>query len=208
MKDKGVKITDELGQVIRNWPPDQHDAVLLMIEKRTGYFRHKLKKGGVVEFVKAWQQAFDEIQAEKVTGVSCKRGCHLCCRINVTIWEAEAELIADFCRQHDIPISKDYLQEQLKYGWREVAKTDVGWCIFLKDGECSIYEVRPLACRKYHVVSAPELCDTVKFPADQGFNVSVAVFTLPEIDASAYCGVMSEIGKSGRLAEMLLPYSK
>lgn len=208
MSDKGVRATDELGQVIRNWPPLEHNAVLSMIEKRTRYFRHAYKEGGSIEFLKGFYEAFDEIQAERVTGVSCKKGCHLCCRINVTIWKDEAALIAEYCREHDISIPRAYLEEQLKYGWKEVAATDVGWCVFLKNGECSIYPVRPLGCRKYHVSSPPELCDTVKYPSDKGHRVAVAVFTFPEIDASAFYGLMAEKGKSGRLPEMLLPYSK
>jgi Fe-S-cluster containining protein len=31
-------------------------------------------------------------------------------------------------------------------------------CTFLKDNECTIYDIRPVACRNHVVVSPPELC--------------------------------------------------
>src|SRR4051812_7667640 len=208
MKDKSITATTGLSQVIEKWPPKEHDAVLRMVEDRTNQLREYYKIGSPVEFVNAFYEAFDEAVASVKTGVSCKWGCHLCCRQNVNIYEDEAKTIVEYCKEHDISIPKEYLGEQLKYGWREVAKTEVGWCTFLKNGECSIYPVRPLACRNYHVASPPELCDTVKFPSDEGHRVSICVFTIPEIEASAFSGVMVDKGESGRMAEMLLPYSK
>jgi len=208
MNMSGVTATQELAQVITKWPAEAHDTVLRMIEARYHYFRAMYQSAGPADFVKAFYEAFDEVQAEQVKDVSCKKGCYLCCRQNVSIFPDEATVIADYCSEQGIPIPKGYLKEQLKYDWKEVAKTEAGWCVFLTNGLCGIYPVRPLTCRKYHVVSAPELCDTVKYPADQGFNVSVPIFTIPEIEASAYCGVLSKKGKAGRMAEMLLPYSK
>jgi len=204
----GVRTTEELGKVISDLSAVQHDAVLDMVAQQTNKFREALKTGSLEEFVKAFYEMFDEVLADKVTGVSCKKGCYLCCRQNVTIWDAEASVIVAYCKEHDIKIPRAYLEEQLKHGWREVAKTDIGWCTFLKDGVCSIYPVRPLACRKYFVASPPQLCDTVKFPADQGHRVAVAIFTIPEIEASAFYGVMADFCKYGRLPEMLLSYSQ
>lgn len=206
--EKGITATNGLSHVIEKLPPREHDAVLRMVEHRTNELRQYYKMGTPVEFVKAFYEIFDETLAEVIEGVSCKRGCHFCCRQNVNIYKDEAATIAEYCREHDISIPREYLVEQLEHDWKEIAKTDAGWCTFLKDGQCSIYAVRPLACRNYHVVSPAELCDTVKFPSDKGHRVAVSVFTLPEIEASAFSGVMADKGESGRLPEMLLPYSK
>lgn len=171
--------------------------------------RNAYNEGGPIEFIKAFYEVFDETLAEatRSTLLSCGKGCHACCRQNVTIWEDEAAVIADYCKEHGIDIPRAYLEEHLKYGWKEVARTEVGWCVFLKDGLCSIYPVRPLACRKYLVVSHPDKCDTVKYPPPNNV-VAVATFTIPEVDASAFYGVMADKGKCGRLPELLLPYSK
>lgn len=210
MEKRGIMASEDLGRVISKWSPEEHDAILRMVEGRTEEFRAAYKMGSPIEFVKAFYEAFDEGLAESTKSqlLSCAKGCHFCCGQNVNIWTDEAAVIADYCKEHDIPIPKKYLQEQLKHEWRSVAKTEVRWCTFLKDGECSIYPVRPIACRKYLVASPPEKCDTVKYPSDHGHRVAIAIFTLPEIEVSAFSGVMSDKGKSGRLPEMLLPYSK
>ena len=208
MPEKGITATAGLSQVIEKWSPQDHDAVLHMVESRTNELREYYKMGSPVEFVKAFHEVYDEALAAVKTGISCKQGCHFCCRQNVNIFEDEAATIAEFCQEEEIPIPQEYLKEQLKHEWREIAKMEVGWCVFLKEGKCSIYPVRPIGCRNYHVVSPPELCDTVTFPSDRGHRVAVAVFTLPEIEVSAFSGVMADKGNSGRMAEMLLPYSK
>ena len=212
MSDKGVIATDALRQAIAGMSPEQHDQVLRMVEARTAYLGHMYSLGEPKEFVKAFYEAFDECLAEvkerDKNPISCRKGCYFCCGQSVTIWAAEAELIAEWCKEHGIDIAKAYLREQLKYDWKELALQEARWCVFLKAGECSIYPVRPLCCRKYHVASAPELCDTVKYPSSKGYKVAICVYTLPEIEASAFTAALSKKGKGGRMPEMLLPYSK
>jgi Fe-S-cluster containining protein len=209
MSDKGIRTTEELGKLIKEWSPVKHDVILNMIGERTEQFRSAYREGGLIEFVKTFYDLFDETLAEatRTDLLSCGKGCHVCCRQNVTVWEGEAAVIAEYCKEHGINIPKGYLEEQLKYGWKEVASSEVAWCTFLKDGLCSIYPVRPLACRKYLVVSHPEKCDVVKFPPPNNL-VAVAIYAMPEIEASAFYGVMADQSKCGRLPEMLLLYSK
>jgi len=213
MNEKGITGTSALAEIIANWPASEHDKALRILEARTSYFRAMLKTGTMTEFMKAFYESLDDtiaqsIARDKGTAISCKKGCHFCCRQSVVISAGEAELIAEYCKERGINIPKDYLEEQLKYDWKEIAVKDVGWCVFLKGGECSIYPVRPLACRKYFVASPPEQCDTVKFPSSKGHRVAVAVYTWPEIEASAFAALMSERGKSRRLPEMLMKYAK
>lgn len=43
--------------------------------------------------------------------------------------------------------------------WQELSPKDKK-CVFLSDeGTCTVYDRRPLACRKYIVISEPRLCD-------------------------------------------------
>lgn len=212
METEKIGATQELTAIIKNAPAEVHNEIVFMIQARVAYFEWMYAHGTPSEFLKAFYESFDETMAETLArdkgGVSCKKGCHFCCRQSVTIFKIEAEVIAEYCKEHDISIPKNYLEEQLKHGWREVAVTEVGWCTFLKEGKCSIYPVRPLACRKYYVGTPPELCDTVKYPASKGHRVGVAAYFPPEIEASAFGTVIKSKGKSGRLPEMLLPYSK
>lgn len=107
--------------------------------------------------------------------ISCKKGCSACCRMPVDSSVQEALLIVD--RFPDVV--RDVLPEIEAQGdffdklcdeqadWTSLegqhAIASAWWkedrrCAFLRDGLCSIYEARPLACRNYHVVSDPAKC--------------------------------------------------
>lgn len=203
-----VAVTSQFRQVIDRLPPDSRNQLLEMVANRKEQLLAMYQDNGPLKFMKLFYELFDTGMAERTkTGTSCKKGCHFCCRQNVDVSKAEATAIGNYCQKHHIDIPAKDLKEQLQYSKAKVPLNPVPWCVFLKDGECSIYLVRPLACRKYYVSSAPELCDMVKYSPEE-FKVDVIVFTLPELEACAFYGVMLEKEKTGRLPEMLLPYSK
>jgi Fe-S-cluster containining protein len=106
----------------------------------------------------------EECQQKAITKgniqLSCKKGCSNCCKIRVDVAEVEADMLVAYAEENGMPIDTDYLKSQLvlqdpgDYRGKENAA-----CVFLKDGICSVYEVRPLACRNYAVISDPSLCD-------------------------------------------------
>jgi Fe-S-cluster containining protein len=200
---------DALVKMIQQWPKEQFVEFQQLVLARAEEFRAVLKEVGISEFVRQFYEVFDDAMVQEKPLVSCSKGCHFCCRQNVHTFPAEAQVIAAYCKEKEIEIPKDYLTEQLKYGWRELAKTEVGWCVFLKNGECSIYPVRPSACRSYFVVSPPERCDVVKYPSSEGHRVVVKTFPIPLMLQVAFAGVLTERrDEGGTLAEMMLPYSK
>lgn len=202
---------DALVQMVKEWPKEQFEHFQQMVMARAEEFRQVIKAHGMNEFVRQFQEVLDDAieQEKKQELVSCSKGCYFCCRQNVHIFRAEAQIIAAYCKEKGIDIPKVYLKQQLKYKWRELAKTEVGWCVFLKNGECSIYPVRPMACRNYFVVSPPERCDVVKYPSSEGHTVKVKNFIFPLMLSVAFGGVMMERKDAGSsLAEMMLLYSK
>ena len=93
--------------------------------------------------------------------LACKAGCHHCCHQQVTISEPEAWLI--FRRNYKlIADHKSTLLHQKKYTCSDYHYADdYSRCIFLdEDNQCSIYPIRPLACRSCAVPAGgdPELC--------------------------------------------------
>lgn len=95
---------------------------------------------------------------------ACTQGCHHCCHMAVTITGYEAKVIGEYIGvppqsvpmdiEHVMSKSSDELQEELRdtYSGKD--------CCFLVEGQCSIYSVRPLACRAYFNISGePSLCD-------------------------------------------------
>ena len=73
--------------------------------------------------------------------IACGKGCSSCCKMNVTISQIEANLIAE---KTGIK-SKQFTSSQ-SHNIEEFIGIP---CIFLKDGSCSIYDIRPFVCRKH-----------------------------------------------------------
>ena len=84
----------------------------------------------------------------------CKRGCNACCTHNVDVTQVEAALIA---KHYKIPV-KGLKQGRVMYE-HEPSKYDGQLCPMNKDGECQIYEWRPIVCRVFFSQEAtPDPC--------------------------------------------------
>lgn len=116
------------------------------------------------------QRAADVVvRAVEATGAcACKVGCSHCCYISVSVSQAEADAIADFtgrkrqARPEGAQTLLEHLKESEEKGVSERRRRvddDMAGrpCPFLGDDErCSVYEVRPLACRLHYSVSDDE----------------------------------------------------
>lgn len=97
---------------------------------------------------------------------ACRQGCSHCCNMAVTISSHEAELIGKAIGVPPRNAQMNLDQASMVEQYMNVP------CTFLKDGECSIYEHRPLPCRThFNVSSFPQLCDTVKHPGQDVPNL-------------------------------------
>ena len=116
--------------------------------------------------------------------ISCKQGCAHCCYQAVPISLVEAEALAEWIRtlpadqQQELArrfretllnLSAAGLTESMAHeDWHSPTEAALNLaldylyqripCPFLEDGSCSIYPIRPFACREYLVTSAPEHC--------------------------------------------------
>lgn len=82
--------------------------------------------------------------------VACKRGCSHCCHCAVQISKQEAALVGEAVGR--VPADAPAMPDSTHVAW--------GYhnpCPFLRDGECSIYESRPLACRLLFNVDVDDL---------------------------------------------------
>jgi Fe-S-cluster containining protein len=138
----------------------QRDEVCRGIHHYIKQFQLYVKAGAPPEQVlQALYQNFEELERAIPATISqqlqCRKGCAHCCHIGVDITELEAKVIYQYCQENNITIPFEQLQTR--------KRTEA--CFFLgADNSCTIYKVRPSACRKYFSFSAPDLCDPVKYP--------------------------------------------
>lgn len=96
---------------------------------------------------------------------TCTKGCAFCCSIRVVATELETDMIARHCREHNIEIDTDKLEQQKDLDEDEYLLNPHKRCTFLApDNSCKIYDVRPFACRNHYVANDPALCDTDAYP--------------------------------------------
>lgn len=76
----------------------------------------------------------------------CKNGCSHCCYMGVAITEFEANQIAEYTKRSivEFPDPQEYMETFKAETYATVP------CTFLEDGKCTVYPVRPLACRLHH----------------------------------------------------------
>lgn len=120
---------------------------------------------GAVAFIAQLHRGLDTVAEQaRATGPqpACQAGCAHCCHLRVEATEPEVFHIAQYLRAQPA----EALADALSALQRHVATAALNptnparqACSFLVDGRCSIYPVRPAACRKAHSLSAPHCAE-------------------------------------------------
>ncbi len=101
----------------------------------------KMNARPVIKLVEVLNTA-DKIFDHAGKFAACARGCGHCCHVSVPITEFEAHYMGDKLGIKPLEVKQSKRPDLKKFG------SDTP-CPFLKEGECSIYEVRPLTCRMH-----------------------------------------------------------
>lgn len=157
--------------------------------------RAKNNIGTIKEVYKAIDNFFDNAPEENKKDIQCKAGCTACCFIDVDVSFDEVAAIINYCNQNAIEIDKDYLEKQAAAGRKKFS--EFSKCVFLKDKMCSIYPVRPIACRKHWVKTDPSLCDFSK-------NIAHPVGGYFDVNTEILASAVLNAGGSGSFEIMLL----
>lgn len=120
--------------------------------------------------------------------VACKRGCNHCCHIQVAITRTEAQLLGSRIGVQPSAMKTPRLRPQDSYSYQTP-------CTFLENGECSIYDSRPLACRKHASFEANEEPCRLTDQAGNHLNAKIAIPNFPGI-VDAFNVVMKLVGKT------------
>lgn len=194
---------DYTQQLLNNLTKEQIDFLSKMTMARWEQFKHTASKYGKIAALKELYKDIDyAVSRDEDNQITCRKGCSFCCHINVHVYELEVKAIVEYCSEHGIAIPAQHLREQLKFTENEVWKSEHSACVFLKDNLCSIYEVRPGACRVHVSVDNPDICNIKKHGP---ITVKVARDNIAEFFRSI---IDEEGGSDARLPKLLLPYAK
>lgn len=157
-----------------------------------------LRKVGPRERIEAARQFFDARMAE-VSIKTCKGvGCSFCCHMQVKIFDEEAKELAN--RPYDtgrhqahLTLPDNAYEFMRSQSWEQAA------CPFLADGACTVYEIRPLACRGHVSAQDPDRCDWRKYPNGE---VGYVYVTQIQVVLSA----MYQFENGGTMAKMIAPW--
>jgi Fe-S-cluster containining protein len=189
--------------------PGKQKEFLTEINKFKRFYEERRRFNGMAvlaEFFMLADNLIERFFMDVKQKSSCKKGCSFCCHVSTDISEDEAFLIADYCKTNGIGIPAAYLHSQLLYEADKIYMSSCSACVFLKDNKCSIYPVRPIACRKYFVFTPASLCEQAsknKSPIDVEV-IEVFNYALEKL----LCGIQNTEIKWGRMPLMLLPYAK
>ena len=154
-----------------------------------------------------------KIFAEEVASIdfACAPGCATCCTRSVNLTTAEGRLILNFLREQgrelpelpndSVPLrpprSANELAALYLAGGEEEGEEEAPWlfepCFFLRDGLCSIYAVRPFACRSF---GSTVNCGETGEAMAPDWVVSLAIVTnqiLEELDQGGFWGNLADI---------------
>jgi Fe-S-cluster containining protein len=145
------------------------------------------------EMVKDVHETFDDLM-KKAIGVAfrsglfipCARGCFFCCYDPAFVCGQEAELLLQTVlrkpqeEQERVKAAvKDWVARFVKAGFKSIKAMDVHTyrsaklaCPFLNNGECTVYEDRPIACRGHVAVGDREQCEDDAKRPEQRFLLS------------------------------------
>lgn len=150
--------------------------------------------------------------------ITCRSACPACCFQPVPVTEPEARFLAELVdslpkarqesvRSRVVETVSALEIEGLDYAFRQADRLTQPElemlaaryhamrmpCPFLRDGMCSIYEQRPLACREYLVTSPAEHCERLG--------------ELPVVRVRPSVSLFTHLTRDGRIPWMPLPHA-
>jgi hypothetical protein len=157
----------------------------------------------------ARQRAGDADLRTRMAAVECRKGCDFCCHVNVTVTVLEAVRIAAALaagrqpqRQSEILATAERLAGRDAEGRQALRAA----CPLLVDGACSVYEIRPLACRALLSQSARSCEAHFAAVGPGGRGTSLPSLVTPRLIAAGFVSgemaAMQDLGLAGHLVEL------
>lgn len=169
------KITRSLKKFILDYEeqlaPETFEAFLISLSDELTAASQKIMaaSAGPDRARKLHELVEQEIEQGADIEISCKKGCSACCHMEVEVTSYEAKILAKIVGDGHV-IDKARLQKQSERSlqdnqWKQGIRNLDSKCVFLNnEGACSIYESRPVMCRRHSVTSPAKNCETLDAP--------------------------------------------
>lgn len=144
--------------------PDFHEKNADKIVQRMEHFAEALyemshEKDGI-EIMQWVIEQVDKVitQPEFERFTSCKRGCNFCCHDNIILSEFEADYLKHILRGKFRPNKRRLKIQKKAKDFMKLPWAMRGCSLLNKNGECTIYENRPLVCKLHNSTGDPIQC--------------------------------------------------
>lgn len=155
---------------------------------------------GGMRAMKLQEMVDAEIAEGADIAVSCAKGCSACCHMEVEVTSYEADVLK-YLIEEGLSIDRSRLQQQSQRelqdpAWREGMSNETNKCVFLNhQGECRVYENRPVMCRRHSVTSPAEFCKSIES--------KIVIRYFPKVDLLISAANEDRLVEIGPLAKML-----
>lgn len=165
-----------------------HDVYITLARAEHEAFARELAQNGPIAASDRSSQRLDRlIQSASATSTriaACQNGCNYCCYYRVDVSADEVLLIRDFVHSKMSPEQRAVIKTRAESNSAVIAplsvmehmRTNVE-CCFLINGSCSIYPVRPLACRSFHATDVQNCLRSFQEPE----NLEIPNSFVPEV---------------------------
>lgn len=180
------------------------DAYFAIAEAECDAFSRELKDKDPITAASCSSSRLDlliENAAKRATQVAaCKNGCHYCCYYRVDVSADEVLLVRNFVESSMSADQRATIRARAEANAKVIGplnmvehmRTNVE-CCFLIGGSCSIYPVRPRACRAFHATDVQNCIRSFQEPE----NLAIPNSYVPEVHEA------TEAHKQGRNAALV-----
>jgi Fe-S-cluster containining protein len=203
--DRRVMMTDNVKKIIiqQNNPSFTQFLKDMFLHYMNEFARNLYAGEDAYSITYSFQKSIDEIVNEnpEIKNTTCAKqgtGCSFCCYINVDITKEEAKLLVDSAKENGVVLDTERMKLQSEIEDYHDLEYKNKKCVFLDyAGKCSVYEYRPMMCRKHYVVNPVEQCNT----EEEVQETLSLVMNKAEIMTSAAFNSTKEVG---RMSTMVL----
>jgi Fe-S-cluster containining protein len=155
-----------------------------------------------------FEATFEQLRS-KGAPVACRSGCSFCCHLRVTVAPHEAIALFRYLRSQIAAALATEIEQRVLQNAERIARLtqEQHWstnirCAFLKDGACSAYRVRPMACALHHSLDVDACEKSYDNPADHSVGIR-KLGVIEQTMVTAQAGMKQALDNLGLSAEPL-----